>query len=441
MAKNLVRVKVFPMLSKTFSTMLLTMTLSICLISCAQQEDNYTNSSESKQEKQNQNQNTAVVPTVKVHSANLERTVRIPAELSAFREVAIHPKVHGFIKHVYVDRGSTVKQGQILIEIVAPELEANYQESRAKLETVSSALVQAQSNVANFTAQKDEAEAKVEAEEANYKRIQYAAQTAGAIAPVDLEAAEKTLQGSRAHVRAAEQAVIGAQAELESQKGRIRSAKQALISMAEMRAYLTVRAPFNGTITERNVHEGSLVSSSASSTALLKIQETSKLRLIVPVPEEDIAGIKQGAEMKFTVPAFLGKTFTGYIARISHGLDRKTRTMVIELDVSNPRQELEPGMYAEVVWEMRRPYQTLFVPASAIVSKEDKTYVIRVRNSVAEMLPVSRGQAMGQQVEVVGNLVSGDEVVLDARDDIKPGAKINSKLEATKASKHNEHDE
>lgn len=427
-----------PVLMKT---VLLTLPLSICLTSCTQQENNHTSSTESKHAEQNHNQHTAVVPTVTVHSANLERTVKIPSELTAFREVAIHPKVHGFIKHVYVDRGSAVKQGQILIEIVAPELEANYQESLAKLETVSSALVQAQSNVANFKAQKDEAEAKVEAEEANYKRIQYAAQTAGAIAPVDLEAAEKTLQGSRAHVRAAEQAVIGAQSELESQKGRIRSAKQALISVGEMRAYLTVRAPFNGTITERNVHEGSLVSSSANSTALLKIQETSKLRLIVPVPEEDIAGIKPGAEMKFTVPAFLGKTFNGYIARISHGLDRKTRTMVIELDVNNPRQELEPGMYAEVVWEMRRPYQTLFVPASAIVSKEDKTYVIRVKNSTAEMLPVSRGQAMGQEVEVVGNLVSGDEVVLDARDDIKTGAKINCKLQAIDASKHSEHDE
>jgi membrane fusion protein (multidrug efflux system) len=176
------------------------------------------------------------VSTVQVHSEkHLERTVRIPSELTAFREVAIHPKVQGFVKMRTVDRGSAVKQGQVLIEIVAPELEANYQESLAKLETAQLSLLQAQSNVANFKAQKDEAEAKVEAEEANYKRIQYAAQTAGAIAPVDLEAAEKTLQGSRAHVRAAEQAVIGAQSELESQKGRIRSAKQALISMGEMR--------------------------------------------------------------------------------------------------------------------------------------------------------------------------------------------------------------
>lgn len=427
---------------KNIAPMLVALSLTVTISGC-----NSTGSNETEEKKAGHSQSTnenepRSVDTILVASKHLENTVRIPAELSAFRDVGIHPKVQGFVKSVTVDRGSAVTTGQVLIEIVAPELEANYQESRAKFETASSALAQAQSNVANFIAQQEEAEAKVEAEEANYKRIQFAAKTAGAIAPVDLEAAEKTLQGSKAHVRAAEQAVIGARSELQVQKGRIRSAKQALISIGETKAYLTVRAPFNGTITERNVHEGSLVSSTASSTPMLRIQETSKLRLLVPVPEEDISCIKQGEAMKFTVPAFVGKIFTGAVARISHGLERKTRTMIIELDVPNTSKELEPGMYAEVVWQMRRPYTTLFVPATAVVSANDKTFVVKVKNNKAEKVNISRGQTMGKEVEVVGDLEPGDQVVLQASEEIKPGAilhpKLLSQLEANKSEGHGE---
>ena len=402
-----------------------TLCLTIALCGCSSNDNSEKNESHSSGTKHTE---VATVETIQVAAKHLESTVRIPAELIAFRDVAIHPKVQGFIKSVAVDRGSTVKMGQVLVEIVAPELDANYQESRAKFETARSALLQAQSNVANFVAQQEEAQAKVEAEEANYKRIQFAARTPGAIAPVDLEAAEKTLQGSKAHVRAAEQAVIGAKSELEVQKGRIRSAKQALISIGETKAYLTVKAPFDGTITERNVHEGSLVSSTASSTPMLRLQETAKLRLLVPVPEADISCIRQGEEMKFTVPAFVGKSFTGTIARISHGLERKTRTMIIELDVPNRSKELEPGMYAEVVWQMRRPYATFFVPATAVVSANDKTFVIRVKNNKAEAVTISRGQTMGKEVEIVGEIEPGDQVVLQASEEIKPGSVVLGKL-------------
>lgn len=412
---------------KTIAPLIIGICITIALCGCSSTERSNENNHKSESHSSSNKEETATVETVQITAKYLENTLHIPAELIAFRDVAIHPKIQGFVKSVAVDRGSTVRTGQVLIEIVAPELEANYQESQAKFETASAALLQAQSNVANFVAQQEEAQAKVEAEEANYKRIQFAAKTAGAIAPVDLEAAEKTLQGSKAHVRAAEQAVVGAKSELQVQKGRIRSAKQALISIGETKAYLTVRAPFDGMITERNVHEGSLVSSTASSTPMLRIQETAKLRLLVPVPEEDISCIKQGEEMKFTVPAFVGKTFTGTIARISHGLERKTRTMIVELDVPNSSKELEPGMYAEVSWQMRRPYKTLFVPASAVVSANDKTFVIRVKHDKAEKVLISRGQTMGKEVEIVGDLEPGEQVVLRASEEIKTGAIVHPK--------------
>lgn len=358
------------------------------------------------------------VDTVLVTAQHLKRTVRIPSELAAFRDVEIYPKVQGFVKTMSVDRGSVVKKGQILVEIVAPELEANYRESQAKYESAQSSLLETQSKISSLIAQKEEAEARLGANEANLKRILVADKTPGAIAPADIETAEKRVQGDQAKVRSAEQTVVAAKAALVAEKDKVRAASQALCSMREMKGYLTVRAPFNGVITERNVHEGSLVSSSPSNPPMLKIEQIAPLRLIVPVPENAIAGLSNGSRMQFTTSAFVGKTFTGTVSRISHELDRKTRSMLVELDVPNEDKDLEPGMYAEVIWHMERPYQTLFVPASAILSREDKTLVAVVRGDQAELTQIARGQPMGKLVEIVGAVKAGDEVVVSPSSDL-----------------------
>jgi RND family efflux transporter MFP subunit len=370
---------------------------------------------------------TLEVETIAVQSENLKRQIRIPSDLAAFKEVEIYPKVQGFIKAMYVDRGSAVKKGQVLVEVIAPELEANFREAEAKYEAARSSLSESESKIASLVAQKEEAEARLQANEANYKRIQIAAQTPGAIAPVDIETAEKKVAGDKAKVRSAEQMVIAAKAALEAEKDKVRSVKQALNSVREMKAYLTIRAPFDGVISERNVHEGSLVSSSSAKPPLLKIEQISSLRLLVPVPESAITGVQNGSQMKFTVSALVGKEFTAKISRISHDLDRKTRTMIVELDVDNSHRELEPGMYAEVLWRMERPYKTLFVPAKSVISREDKAYVVQVHGQKGELVEVTRGQRMGPMVEVVGDIHPGDQVVFNPTGDEK-GKVLHTKL-------------
>jgi len=391
--------------------------ISLLLTGCSSAQSEHREAiqtSESKSE---------IMETVLVSSKQLKRSVRIPSELAPFRIVEIYPKVQGFVKTMSVDRGSTVKTGQILVEIIAPELEANYREAQAKFEAVQSSLLESKSKIASLEAQKEEAEAKLGADEASYKRILFANQTQGAVAPTDIETAEKKVQGGRAKVRAAEQTVMAARSAFESEKGRIAAAKQALNSMREMKEYLIVKAPFDGVITERNVHEGSLVSSSSSRPPMLKVEQISPLRLLVPVPENAIAGLRPGASMQFSVAAYIGKQFHGVVSRISHELDRKTRSMLVELDVPNKNLELEPGMFAEVIWHMERPYSTLFVPSMAILSREDKTFVALVKDGVAQLVQVSRGQPMGKLVEVVGSLQAGDEVVLNPTSDLS-GARI-----------------
>jgi RND family efflux transporter MFP subunit len=189
-----------------------------------------------------------------------------------------------------------------------------------------------------------------------------------------------------------------------------------------METYLQLVAPFDGVITERNVHPGSLVGPSTAS--LLRIEQVSRLRLTVPVPESYVGSITLGTRVDFRVTAYPDQTFQGLIARPAHSLDMKTRSMLVELDVTNPKQVLAPGMFAEVAWPISRAQASLFVPRTAVVRTSERQFVVRVRNGVAEWVDVRRGELNGDVIEVFGDLRAGDDVVRRGNDEIRSGSKV-----------------
>jgi RND family efflux transporter MFP subunit len=158
--------------------------------------------------------------------------------------------------------------------------------------------------------------------------------------------------------------------------------------------------------------------------ALLEIQQVSRLRLVVPVPEEDVSGIVNGASVPFQVPAWPERTFSGVISRISHTIDPKTRTMAVELDVVNRDGSLAPGMYPAVKWPVRRSRPALFVPRTSVASTTERTFAIRERNGQAEWVDVKKGLSDGDLVEVIGDLKAGDRVVRRATDEIRDGSPL-----------------
>lgn len=344
----------------------------------------------------------AIVEVVKVVAQKLERTIRLPGELLPFEAVALYPKVTGFVEGLEVDRGSRVRRGQPLARLTAPELASQRAEAEAKFQAV--------------RAQRAEAEAKLVSDEATYQRLKAASATPGVVAGNDLEVSQKLVEAGRARVQALES----------SQK----AAHAALQSVQEMEGYLRITAPFDGIITERNVHPGSLVgpAGAAAAAPMLRIEQVSRLRLVVAVPETEVGGIAAGSRVSFTVPAFPGETFWGVIRRISHSMDMRTRTMPVELDVPNPSGRLAPGMFPEVAWPVRRPSATLFVPPSAVVTTTERTFVIRVRDGKAEWVNVRRGASVGDLVEVFGDLQAGDPVVRRATDELRPGTQITPRL-------------
>src|SRR5215468_2507364 len=297
---------------------------------------------------------TVIVTTVE--SRELNRQVRLPGELQAYQDTAIYAKVPGFVEVINVDRGSVVKQGQLLARLRAPELDAQKGEAIARARAAQSQRVEAQTRVGGIRAQRLEAEAKLAADEATYQRMKSASATPGVVAGNDLEVARRTAEAGRARVQLWDENEKAAQAQVKAVEENERALSEAARSSQNIEAYLRITAPFDGVITERNAHPGSLASPASSPTnpPMLRLQQVTRLRLVVPVPEANVSGISRGAQINFTVSSFPGETFSGVVQRVSNALDEKTRTMPVELDVSNVNRRLAPGMSPQVIWPVSR---------------------------------------------------------------------------------------
>jgi RND family efflux transporter MFP subunit len=325
------------------------------------------------------------------------RTIDLPGEIQPFMSVPLTPRVAGYVERVLVDRGSRVTRGQRLVELSAPELTA--------------AVAQAEARARAADADRAQAQAELDAAVSTADRTRQAAQTPGAVAGNELVRADKEVEAARARLSAREQASRAAAADVTAQR--------------DLLSYLKVTAPFDAVVTERLVHPGALVGPSAE-TPLLVLQQITRLRLVVSVPEQEIGAIDVGTTVEFRVPAREGRAFTGTIARSAHALDPKTRAMAVELDVTNSDGALAPGMYPTVKWPVHRTQPALLVPRTAVVTTAERTFVIRERGGHAEWVDVRRGQPDGDLVEVAGHLEVGDRVVRRATDEIRPGATLTS---------------
>jgi RND family efflux transporter MFP subunit len=329
---------------------------------------------------------------VKVVSKPISKTIDLPGEVLPFLRVSLHAKIPSYVERVLVDRGSIVKEGQVLVELRAPELAAQIAEAESKALAAESDRLQA--------------EAQLAAAESTSDRLKDADKTAGAVSANELLQAEKHVEAAQALVRARQQSSSAAQAALQAHK--------------DLAAYLKITAPFAGVVTDRLVHPGALVGMGADAM-LLVLQQVSHLRLVVPVPEEYVGGVMREATVTFRVPAYPERAYSGTVARISHELDQKTRTMAVELDVWNRDESLAPGMYPAVKWPVRRAHPGLFVPPSSVVTTTERTFVVRNRNGRAEWVDVKKGVTEGDLVEVMGNLAEGDMVVRRATDETRAG--------------------
>lgn len=335
--------------------------------------------------------------TVAVVSKPVDRFVTLTAEIQPYQATALVGRVAGYIDRVEVDRGSVVKKGQVVARLSAPELSAQIAEAQAKSLSI--------------LAQAGEGRARVAAAQSTAARLQRASQTAGAIAANELIQAEEAVRAAQAGLDAVQLSRVAAEAQVKALK--------------DLESYLTLTAPFDGVVTERILHPGSLAGPAAG--PIVRIEQLSRLRIVVAVPEANLSSVKNGQKVNFAVSGYPGEAFSGMVSRSARTLDMRTRTMPVELDVTNGSGKLAPGMYTEVKWPAKAGSVTLLVPATAITSNTERSFVIRVENGLARYVNVRKGPAHGELVEVAGPLAAGDLIIQRATDEIREGTRISGR--------------
>ena len=318
-----------------------------------------------------------------VSEKSLSSTAHLPGQLIPFNEVNLFPKVNGFVKQLFADRGSIVKQGQLLAVLEAPEMES-------ELQAANSRYLQAKENA--------------EASKEKYERLKEAAKEPGSVSPLDLDDANSKMKADEAMAQ---------------------SENSNVESVRTMQGYLRIYAPFDGMIIERNVSPGALVApGKATDQPMFILQDIHKMRLTVAIPEDYVDKVDLSKPVSFVFNAMPGQTQTAKISRSANSLG-SLQQEAIEIDVLNQDGQLKPGMYAEVHIPMLSGAKSLLVPNNAIIRSTEHEYVITVRDGKAAMVNIKEGLASSDSTEVFGDLKPDDKIVLHGNDEIKQGDSIN----------------
>jgi membrane fusion protein (multidrug efflux system) len=309
----------------------------------------------------------------------LSSSAQLPGQLIPFNEVNIFPKVNGFVKQLFVDRGSIVKKGQLLVILEAPEMV---------------------SELAAATSQYDQAKENAEASKEKYERLKEAAKEPGSVSPLDLDDAQSKMK--------ADQSMVQAQA-------------SNVQSVRTMNSYLRISAPFDGMIIERNVSPGALVApGKATDQPMLVLQDIHKMRLTVSIPEDYVDKIDLSQPVSFVFNAMPGQTQTAKISRSANSLGSMQQE-AIEIDVENKNGQLKPGMYAEVNIPLLSGAKSMLVPNAAIIRSTEHEYVIQDNLGKANLVNIKEGLVGNDSTEVFGNLKPNDKILVHASDEIKQG--------------------
>ncbi|GAB3965398.1 efflux RND transporter periplasmic adaptor subunit [Spirosoma terrae] len=338
----------------------------------------------------------STVALATVQAMQPSKRVTLPGELKPWNRVNIYAKVKGFVREIPVDRGTFVRKGQLLARLEAPEVLSELSQAQAQLQAQEAALV--------------EQTTRARASRLIYNRILQTAKMEGAVSANELDQAQIKMQADSAMVAVS--------------KGTVQAARSNYQAKSELRQYLTITAPFDGMITERNISPGALVGAGDSGKPLFVLEDSRTLRLTVAIPENFANQLRSKSNVSFTVNAMPERLFNARLARSAESLVEANRAMMAEFDVNNAAHELKSGMYAEVTLPVERSGRTLFVPTTSVVSSSEKMFVIRVNNSHAQWVSVQKGNVVDSLVEVFGELKQGEPIVKVATEEIRDGQTV-----------------
>jgi RND family efflux transporter MFP subunit len=339
------------------------------------------------------------IPNVRVATVQPSKRitlVALPATTLAFSAANLFARASGYIDKRLVDIGDRVKDGQLLVQIRAPELEHQISQNEATLVQLKETLLQAQANLelAKVTWDRDRP----------LVAQGWVTQQQGTIDTQTLKAREAAVRLAEANVKA---------------QGSL------LKVLNQQKAYQSVVAPFDGVITARNIDVGSLVQADAASgTFMFTIMQSDVIRTQVYVPQDHAFDVAPGVDAVVRVPELPGRTFPGKVTRIADALDPGTRTLLTEVDIPNPDGVLKPGTYCRVELHVPRDTPSFLVPAEAIIFNRNGLQVAVIEGGEAHIRKVSVARDLGTQVEVRDGVKEGDVVVLNPQVDLVEGSKV-----------------
>jgi RND family efflux transporter MFP subunit len=251
-----------------------------------------------------------------------------------------------------------------------------------------------------------EAQENINASRDRYFRLKSASKVPGSVSDMDL---------------------TNSQAKYQSDSAMVSSQMANLKATQTLQDYLIVRSPFDGVITERNVHPGALTGPNfKDSKPLLVLEDNTVLRLETFIPEVYVGSVDMSdKKISFTTDALPGQTFSAPLARSSESLYDEFRSEAVEADVSNPNGTFKPGMYVEASIKVKSPVSSFVVPTSCIITTTEGKYIIAVENGKTRYIYIKEGIASNGKTEVFGNLTRGEVVLKKPSNEIKEGISVN----------------
>jgi RND family efflux transporter MFP subunit len=368
------------------------------------------------------------IPAARVAAAqrgDISRVLTLAGQFQPYQVVDVHPKVSGYMARINVDIGDVVHQGQTLAVLQVPELKAQLQSANFAMEQSKEEITRAQHEI-------DRAEATYSALHAQSERLKEAAATRPGLI------AQQGLDNALAQDLSAEAQVDSAKAAMAAAKQHMGAATADEQSVEALENYTNVTAPIAGVVIWRYADTGALIQGGTNSNdqalPIVRMSQSSLLRLRVPVPEDDVRYVHAGDQLQVRVDA-INRSFTGKIVRFTRNVNFETRTMETEIDVDNKNLSIAPGMYANTLLELEDRKNVVTIPMEALVltGRQQTVYVLDDDNRV-HIRNVQVGLQGQKLAEIVSGLNPGDRVVIGGQESYREGQTVNPLLTPEPAS-------
>jgi len=340
------------------------------------------------------------VGTVVPIRQDLEVRLEYTADISPNQTVNLFSRVDGYIARMYVDRGDRVKPNQLLVEIDHTDYVHAVNRAKANLAAAKAEVFRQEANIRNARLTLDRMQSLI--------KDQFVSQQDLDTAQVNYDVASAQIETYRAQVQQMEVALQQAETNL---------------------TYSYVRAPFAGYVAERNLDQGAYVTGSTASTStmsrgILSIHDIEIVRIMLEVVEKDIPLVKNGQTAEVRAEAYPDRVFTGQVTRTVQALNKNTRTMTVEVDLTNKDHLLKGGMFARVALMVGIRPKAIQIPIDAVTRLENNQYVYVVQDGKAQQVPVELGGRADNRIEVTRGLTGTEQVIVSGKDLVSDGTVV-----------------